>query len=332
MEMDYTGRWFYAVISIAALIAAGCGEVVSKLYVPNSAADSITVYAPDATGNVMPLRTISGPSTGLNGPSSVVVKDTGRLYVANFRSNSITVYEPGATGNATPSNTYTTSLGGPEGLALDPAGRLYVANSSTNSITVYTFDSYGNLVQIGSISGTNTLLNGPTGVVGDSDGTLYVTNSGANSVTVYAPGAVGAPGLPSANVAPLRTLSGANTQLSFPHGVSLDVSHTLYVVNQGTGSVTVYAPGAGGAPGSAAANVAPLRTLSGASTQLVLPVGLAMDVYGTLYVSNNANPFGGSDNSITVYSNATGNATPLRTITGSSTGLNQPGFISLGGP
>src|SRR5207245_2463937 len=97
------------------------------------------------------------------------------------------------------------------------------------------------------------------------------------SVTVYAPGAGGAPGTPATNVAPIRTISGALTLLDKPQGVIVDATGILYVANAGaTSSITVYAPGAGGAPGTPATNVAPTRIISGGATQLTQPLFIAL--------------------------------------------------------
>lgn len=50
----------------------------------NLPANSITVYAPGASGNVAPIATIGGPNTGLRRPSAVALDASGRIYVANF--------------------------------------------------------------------------------------------------------------------------------------------------------------------------------------------------------------------------------------------------------
>ncbi len=70
------------------------------------------MYAPGANGNSVPLRTIYGPSTGLDGPNGVALDAADTLYVANTRpiyvantrlpGGSITVYAPGTGGNAAP--------------------------------------------------------------------------------------------------------------------------------------------------------------------------------------------------------------------------------------
>ena len=77
-------------------------------------AGSITVYAPDAIGNALPARTVSGPNTGLFVPCGVALDSAGNIYVAN--SDSITVYTPNASGNVAPVRTIrgnNTGLQGP---------------------------------------------------------------------------------------------------------------------------------------------------------------------------------------------------------------------------
>ncbi len=87
----------------------------------------------------------------------------------------------------------------------------------------------------------------------------------------------------------------------------------LFVTNARSNSVTVYAR-------TAARNTAPLRTLSGSSTGLSAPEGLALDlVHNELMVANISN------NSVAVYARgASGDTPPLRSIQGSATGLNRP--------
>src|SRR5439155_1294535 len=149
---------------------------------------------------------------------------------------------------------------------------LYVANSS--SITVYA-----------------------PGAALDSAGNLYVTNRSGASITVYPPAATG-------NMPPARTISGTNTELTFPLGVALDGTGNLYVTNLVVNSILVF-------PAGATDNVPPLRTISGTNTGLSSPTGVVLDNAGNLYVTNN------NVNSITVYPpGASGNVPPSRTISG----------------
>jgi hypothetical protein len=61
-------------------------DTMGTLYVLNAGArgdGSITVYAPGALGDAAPLRTITGPRTGLARPRALAVDARGFLYVAN---------------------------------------------------------------------------------------------------------------------------------------------------------------------------------------------------------------------------------------------------------
>jgi hypothetical protein len=91
---------------------------------------------------------------------------------------------------------------------------------------------------------------------------MYVTDRNSNAVTVYAPDATG-------NVAPIRTISGSKTGLTYSTQVALDASRFIYVTNRDASSVTVYAPSANG-------NVAPVRTVSGSKTLLNAPAGISL--------------------------------------------------------
>jgi sugar lactone lactonase YvrE len=168
-----------------------------------------------------PIRTIRGAITDLSVPQGLALDGEGLLYVANRLGSTVTVYDARANGNTAPIRKISgenTGLGNPRGLALDGAGSLYVANHSVNgTVTVYAAGANGNVAPIRTISGPSTGLGagastglpGPGGLAVDGAGTLYVADLAANSVMVYAPGANG-------NVAPIRTIRGANTRLNRP--------------------------------------------------------------------------------------------------------------------
>ena len=77
-------------------------------------------------------------------------------------------------------------------------------------------------------------------------------------MTVYAKDANG-------DVAPIRTITGANTELDGPNGIALDSDDNVYVSDYFDNSVTEYAKNAN-------SNVAPIRTISG-STRVDRPGG-----------------------------------------------------------
>jgi hypothetical protein len=96
-------------------------DAAGNLYVANYSNHTITVFGPGASGNVAPIRTISGPMTGLSNPSGIALNPSGNLYVANDVVNSVVVFAPGAAGNVTPIRTLSgpsTGINRPAALAL----------------------------------------------------------------------------------------------------------------------------------------------------------------------------------------------------------------------
>jgi 6-phosphogluconolactonase (cycloisomerase 2 family) len=311
-------RFLGGLVAVAGLIGAGSAAWAQvELVVPNFAGNSVTVYARTATGNVAPLRTLSGAHTGLASPQAVAVDRAGdELVVVNTNGPSVTVYRRTASGDTVPLRTLNgpaTGLDGPRGMALDPAhGEIVVANQTGDSVTVYPRTAGGNTGPLRTLIGAATGLSAPSAVLVDlAHDELLVSNVGNNSVTVY-------PRTASGNTAPLRTLIGAATGLSFPLGLAVDpVTGQLLVANLFGPSVTAY-------PRTASGNAAPLRTLAGPATGLDTPVGLIVDpIDDELVVANQNAP------SVTVYPReATGNTSPLRTLGGAATGLSSPGFLA----
>ena len=84
---------------------------------------------------------------------------------------------------------------------------------------------------------------------------MWQTSRGVNpaSITVFAPGVSG-------DLAPARTLAGAETMITQPLGVALDSAKRLYVAD-GADNVLVFAAGANG-------NIAPAAVISGDDTTL----------------------------------------------------------------
>ncbi|MDQ6782579.1 MAG: hypothetical protein M3063_03855 [Actinomycetota bacterium] len=239
------------------------------VYVAAPHINALNVYSPGASGDVAPFATLSDSNPGLNSPQGIAVQGD-RLYVANgpfgngSGSPSIAVFSlPLAAGidNVGPIAVIAgpaTGLNSPFGLALDPSGDIFVANS-TNTVTEYgppTASSYGAPDNATPLLTISSGLSGPEGVAIKGT-TLFVSNDN-NTITEYAlPG--GTPG---------TTISGANTGLAKPLGVSIDSSGDLFVVDNGgnssSESVLEFSPGAMG-------NASPVATISGSVTTLNSP-------------------------------------------------------------
>jgi Lactonase, 7-bladed beta-propeller len=147
---------------------------------------------------------------------------------------------------------------------------------------------------------------------------IYVTNSTeyTASVTVYPANANG-------NVSPYRTITGSNTGLKDPTGVTLDKVGRIYVANYSGSSLLVFAATADG-------NVSPLRSIAGSQSGLVDPVGVALDTRHNIYTTNQLDrlPKLGAD--ILAYKpRAQGDATPIRVIRGSHSEMTSTAGIAI---
>lgn len=112
---------------------------------------SITVYPKDAVGDVAPLRTIQGPKTLLDWPTSIAVHTgRGEIFIANDTGHTITVYGADANGDVAPIRV----IKGPRTMVQNPTGvfvdeknnELWVANFGSHSATVFPIDASGNVV------------------------------------------------------------------------------------------------------------------------------------------------------------------------------------------
>jgi len=311
-----------------------------NIYVPDKGAGMVFVYSAGSDGNEAPTATISGSNKDLE---SIALDSSGNIYVTDI--NSVFVYSAvgSSTGtlNETPiaaiSTTMTTGLTAPRGIALDSSGKIYVGDCPAcfgvygeagvaPSVFVYPAGSNANVAPIAAISGSSTGLIQPAGVAVDSSGKIYVADNGdpeafpatAAKVIVY-------PKLGRRigpiNKAPIATITGSKTGLSFGIRIALDSSGNIYVAEFYSGTVLVYSAGSTG-------NVAPTAILTGPNTGLRAPYGIAFDSSGNIYVADLYAasvlvypPLGSSTRPV--------NIAPIATISGPDTGLYGPDGIAL---
>jgi sugar lactone lactonase YvrE len=136
---------------------------------------------------------------------------------------------------------------------------LFVSDIDAGAIRLFPANKK-NPTQTGSIT---TGINLPVNVAVDLHGTLYVANNGNSTVTEY----------PFGTTSPSVTLSGG--KLIYPNGIAVDNDGTVYVTSGATAGscyVLVYPKGAS----------TPSEQINGFD----LPVGLAIDKSGNLYVGD----------------------------------------------
>lgn len=295
---------------------------------------SITVYSAGSTGNVAPIRTITGNDTGLYYPQGIALDSSGNLYTegyVNGGGDGVNAYAAGSNGDVSPLTSIIgadTGLAGPNGIVVDAGGRLYVSNSGGGptgggSVTIYAAGSTGDAVPATTITSSFAGLPSASRVAVDSAGNIYVANeSGGGSVDIYSAGSY-------ATDTPGATIAGDNTGLNYPLGIAVDFAGNIFVLNRDN-AVTVY-------PAGTAGDVTPNATINIDTSGKNVPTGMGLSPHGDLYVTNLAvvkchrrSCHKISSPSVAVYpAGSDGNAKASAVISGPKTQLGSPSAVAV---
>ena len=306
-------------------------DSAGRIYVANSATNTISVYAANASGNASPIAVIGGSNTRLADPIGIALDATDKIYVLNASTSSVTVYAP-LNGVGVLNEAPIAAIGGSKTQLLSPAdiavtggGEIYVANHlggpskprrfAPGVVTIYAAGSNGNVAPT-AIRGVATGLVDPFAIALDSANNIYVANDiGSTKLVAWDPSIVAFPAGSTGEAAFFESVNGLAAGLYYPEGIAVDSSGNMYTEGTSTASsgISLFAAGSYG-------NVAPIATIVGADTGLAGPNRLVLDSSNDLYVSNSFGGAGGG--SVTVYPpGASGDASPLRTITSDFTGI-----------
>jgi hypothetical protein len=250
----------------------------------------------------------------------------GTVWVLN--ASSIVAYPPGSNGNAAPTATITGRRAGVRDatdLVVTPSGALWVSDPETNMVKEFAPGANGDAAPETRIAGRKTLLHSPGGLALASNGNLWVLNDdpsdSAASLSEFAAGAHG-------NVAPIERIAGGKARL-FPAGgiaISGNGKH-LWVTHVEAGS-GLDSPAVQEFRTSTPGNVAATRTIAGAHTEFDFPYGVVVDREGDLIVSDDADR-GTVSAILTFAATASGNVAPTRVVSGATTGIMQPSYLTL---
>jgi hypothetical protein len=192
--------------------------------------------------------------------------------------------------------------------ALAPGGATSVnvlqLSSTTGAATILQFSatSTGSLTPTATLTPPSSLS--ATAITTDTSGQVYVGGylSSQYEVMVYAAGATGA-------ATPVRTI--LLPYYLNPQSMAVDASGQLYIVS-GVDYIGVYSATANG-------SATPTRLITGSSTQLQNPVGIAADSSGNIYVTTEVIGNTGDTGALLEFATGTtGNVAPSRVITSSA--------------
>jgi hypothetical protein len=208
----------------------------SKLYVTSGfggPVNSVTVYAPGATGNATPVQNITGSNTDFGLPDDLAVDTSGDVFVTDSESSlgpAVLEWNSGATGNVAPNSSLVgsnTTFEEPEGVA--------VAGPPGQSSPTLTSQVASSSISLGQGTSDTATLAGGSSPTGSLEFRLYgpgdPTCSGAPAYTSPFVNVTGDGNYPSPSFTPTATgnyswvddysgdsnNSGSETQCTDPH-------------------------------------------------------------------------------------------------------------------
>ena len=257
--------------------------------VNNDLDDRIVVFGDSANGDVKPKRRLFVPHQAW-GISVNPLADQFAISVQQL--SMVAIYRRAAAGLEAPVRIIegpNTGLADPHGVHWDATHHEIVVANHGNSSVIASYSAYDAGVSIRALSAGGHFL--------------------PPSLTVFEDSA-------KADAKPARTIQGAHTQLNWPMGIDVDVSHEeIAVANNGDNSVLIFSRSAHG-------DAVPVRVIRGSRTGIVSPMGVAIDAKNDeIWVAN----YG--DHTAAVFSRtATGNALPKRIVRNAPAGTPTGGF------
>jgi len=288
------------------------------------------IYIPDQNNNCIRkvntsgiISTVAGNGTGgfsgdgaaatlaeLNGPGSIVIDVSGNLYIADEYNNRIrkvntagiitTIAGNGTGGYSGDGATATAAeLNGAAGIAIDTLGNVYIADAYNNRIRKVSKSGVISTIAgngTGGFSGdgaaaTVAEISNPAGVALDASGNVYIADEYNNRIrkvntagiitTIAGNGTSGYNGDGG---------SSTSSELSFPSGVAVDTSGSIYIADQNSNRIrmvntsgiisTLAGNGVSGYNGNGEAPA--LAELNG-------PSDVALDKSGNVYIADTYN-------------------------------------------
>jgi sugar lactone lactonase YvrE len=241
------------------------------------------------------------PSMPLRSLPRIALVAAGLAGTAFAQSNYATPYAVSAiAGQTTPGSGNGTGPAAqfdlPSGIAIDSSGNLYIADTDNDTIRMITSAGVvstlaGTPGVAGSMNGTGAgaLFNGPNRLAVDGSGNVYVADTLNDLVRKITPGGVVTTLAGTAGVTGSTDGPGTMALFHFPEGVAVDGSGNVYVSDTYNDTIRMITPEGvvstlAGTPGVTGNNNG-----AGSVAQFSLPIGIAVDGSGNLYVADSGN-------------------------------------------
>ena len=235
------------------------------------------------------------------GPSGVAVDASLNVFVTDFHqvreislSSAGGVYTMAGNGTAglIDGTGAAAQFNSPDGIAVDPAGNVYIADQVNQRIRIMT--PSGTVSSFaGSIGGfrDGTLVtarfNAPTGLAFDRSGNVYVADQINQRIRKITPAGVVST-IAGNGIRGYVEGPGSGAEFRYPTSVAVDGSGNVYVADVENYCIRKITPG--GAVSTLAGSGTPgFADNTGAAAQFAFPEGIALDVFGNIYVADKNN-------------------------------------------
>lgn len=230
------------------------------------------------TGDIVPATVVTTPSARLFTLAGVAFNSSGTLWIASADDSLLLAFDQAALASGfrvatTVVESVAGSLSAPSGLAFDRTGRLWVANHENGTLVRFDVSQ----LSAGGPQQPTVVISGlghPTAIAFDAEGTLWMSDNAEHTIA----------GLSATQL----EISGKQTpavvltagSLLHPSGLAFDQEGNLWIANLGNHNVIGFGPDQLCCTGSPV----PRRVLAPRATPLGLPVGLAFDAAGNVWV------------------------------------------------
>jgi len=247
----------------------------------------------------------TGTAAKFSGPTAVAKDGQGNLYLADTSNDRVrkitpagvvTTFAGSSQGYADGSDT-SAKFYWPQGIAVDSAGNVFVADTFNHRIrridavtrAVTTFAGAG-LIGIQDGVGTAAWFKFPRGLAFDSSDNLYVADYGNHTIRKITPAGVVSTFAGSAGGV-YGYADGTGTSASFNSvaGLAFDGSGTLYAADHGNSAVrkiVLASRAVSTVAGGGGSDLSGYQDGIGAAARFNLPIGIAHDGAGNLYVTD----------------------------------------------